>query len=125
MVATFIDINPRTPLSEQLKEKPEAGPCVLVNTFHIPAGKMEEAFAAWKIDAELAKRQPGFISTQLHRGINGSDMMLNYAIWETTAALKAYYDLPEFKESLLNYPDGTEARIALYRKQHIDGICLA
>ncbi|CAI7601915.1 unnamed protein product [Penicillium palitans] len=120
MGATFIDTNPRTPLLKQLEEQPEAGSCVLVNTFHIPAGKMEEAFAAWKIDAEMAKKQPGFISTQLHRGVNGSDMMLNYAIWESTAALKAYYDLPEFKESLKNYPDGTESRIVLYRKQQID-----
>ncbi|KAK4871252.1 hypothetical protein LT330_000489 [Penicillium expansum] len=125
MVAAFIDINPRTPLLKQLEEAPEAGYCVLVNTFHIPAGKMDEAFAAWKIDAEMAKRQPGFISTQLHRGVNGSDMMLNYAIWESTAALKAYYNLPEFKESLKNYPDGTESRIVLYRKQHIGGICLS
>ncbi|KAJ5695009.1 hypothetical protein N7536_005421 [Penicillium majusculum] len=85
MVATFIDINPRTPLLKQLEEQPEAGSCVLVNTFHIPAGKTEEAFAA----------------------------------------LKAYYDLPEFKESLKNYPDETESRIVLYRKQHTDGICLS
>ncbi|KAB8206597.1 antibiotic biosynthesis monooxygenase [Aspergillus parasiticus] len=125
MVATFIDIDPRTPLLKQLEEGPEAGSCVLVNTFHIPAGNMDEAFTAWKIDADLAKKQPGFISTQLHRGINGSDMMLNYAIWESTAALKAFYDLPAFKASLENYPDGTECRIAIYRKQHIEGVCLA
>ncbi|KAE8381610.1 antibiotic biosynthesis monooxygenase [Aspergillus bertholletiae] len=125
MGATFIDINPRTPLRKQLEEKPEAGSCVLVNTFHIPPGKMDEAFIAWKIDADLAKKQPGFILTQLHRGINGSDMMLNYAVWESTAALKAYYDLPEFQASLENYPDGTECRIALYRKEHVNGVCLA
>ncbi|OGM47900.1 hypothetical protein ABOM_002712 [Aspergillus bombycis] len=125
MVATFIDIDPRTPLLKQLEERPEAGSCVLVNTFRVQPGKMDEAFAAWKIDADLAKKQPGFISTQLHRGVNGSDTMLNYAVWESTAALKAYYDLPEFKESLNNYPDGTECRIALYRKQHIEGVCLA
>ncbi|KAF9889865.1 hypothetical protein FE257_006955 [Aspergillus nanangensis] len=125
MVASFIDINPRTPLLKQLEECPEAGSCVLVNTFHIPAGKMDEAFAAWKVDAEMAKKQPGFISTQLHRGINGSDMMLNYVVWESTASLKAYYDLPEFKDSLKAYPDGTECRIALYRKQHIQGTCLS
>jgi heme-degrading monooxygenase HmoA len=29
------------------------------------------------------KRQPGFISTQLHRGIADSDALLNYALWES------------------------------------------
>ncbi|KAJ5616316.1 Dimeric alpha-beta barrel [Penicillium hordei] len=82
-------INPRTPLLKQLEEQPEAGSCVVVNTCHIPAGKVDEAFAAWKIDTEMAKKQPGVISTELHRGVNGSGMMLNYAIWESTAALKA------------------------------------
>lgn len=125
MVATFIDIDPRNPLSKQLEESPDAGQCIMVNTFHVPAGKMDEALAAWTVTAELAKKQPGFISTQIHRGINGSDTLLNYAVWETTASLKAFYNLPEFKASIVDYPDGTETRVALYRKEHVEGICLA
>ncbi|KAL4946605.1 hypothetical protein BDV06DRAFT_181915 [Aspergillus oleicola] len=125
MGATFIDINPSTPLSTQLSEPPSFGPCILVNTFHIPPGKMEAAFAAWKIDADLAKKQPGFVSTQLHRAVGGSDMMLNYAVWESTAALKAFYETDDFKESLENYPEGTESRIVVYRKQAIEGVCVA
>ncbi|OOF95815.1 hypothetical protein ASPCADRAFT_5143 [Aspergillus carbonarius ITEM 5010] len=124
MVATFININPSTPLETQLNDPPTAGPCILINTFIIPPGKMNDAFAAWKVDAELAKKQPGFISTQLHQAIQGSNMMLNYAVWESTAALKAYYELPEFRASLEAYPDGTECRIVLYRRKGIEGVCL-
>jgi hypothetical protein len=37
--------------------------------------KDSEAFkAAWQKDAEFFKRQPGYVSAQLHHGIGGSHM---------------------------------------------------
>ena len=34
-------------------------------------------------EAEKFKEQPGFISTQLHKGIGGSATFINYAVWES------------------------------------------
>lgn len=43
----------------------------------------EQAFLqAWQDDPLFMKLQPGFISTQLHRGIGESTCYLNYAVWE-------------------------------------------
>jgi hypothetical protein len=42
------------------------------------------------------KRQPGFISTQLHRAIGESSTYLNYAVWESTADFRAAFSHPEF-----------------------------
>ena len=35
---------------------------------------------------EMVKRQPGYISAQLHHGIGKSSMWLNYAVFETARA---------------------------------------
>jgi hypothetical protein len=40
-----------------------------------------QLLAAWESDANWMKKQPGYISAQLHRGIAGSCIFLNYAVW--------------------------------------------
>lgn len=53
--------------------------------------KLEETdqfLKAWTDDAAYFKRQPGFISAQLHRGIGGSGVFVNYAVWESGIHLK-------------------------------------
>jgi heme-degrading monooxygenase HmoA len=43
---------------------------------------------AWANDAAYLRSQPGFISAQLHLGIGSSTLMINFAVWESTAHLK-------------------------------------
>ncbi|HEU0200815.1 MAG TPA: antibiotic biosynthesis monooxygenase [Burkholderiaceae bacterium] len=40
------------------------------------------------------KRQPGNISTQLHRGVAGSCVFLNYAAWESVDHFRAAFTHP-------------------------------
>ena len=40
------------------------------------------SFKYWGVDATNFKQQPGFISTQLHKGIEKSTVFLNYAVWD-------------------------------------------
>ena len=47
----------------------EAAPVVLINVFTLDAADEPVFLDAWKDDAEFMKRQPGFISTQLHSEI--------------------------------------------------------
>jgi hypothetical protein len=35
----------------------------------------------WATETEKFKKQPGFISTQLHKGIGGSSTFITYAVW--------------------------------------------
>jgi precorrin-2 methylase len=62
-----------------------AGGDVLVNLFTLDKADEETFLKAWQDDAVFMKRQPGFISTQLHRAIGESPTYLNYAVWESTA----------------------------------------
>jgi heme-degrading monooxygenase HmoA len=110
-----------TPYLGQLKET--AGPVTIINTFVAPEGKTDEVLAAWKDDAAYMKAQPGLISAQLFRGIGGSRIFTNVAVWESTGHLLAAFGTPEFAQHLAHYPEGTVAYPHLYQKAAVEGIC--
>lgn len=120
---TFIEMDQTVTLADQLKD--EGGPVVLVNTFVVPAPEADALLAAWTADAEVMKRQPGFVSTRLHRGIAGSGVFLNYAVWDSVAAFRAAFTNPEFRARLAEYPASATASPHLFRRVAVPGICAA
>jgi hypothetical protein len=46
-----------------------ASPAVLINIFTVPPADVDALLVAWEHDANWMKKQSGYISTQLHRGI--------------------------------------------------------
>lgn len=60
-------LDPAFPIERQIAL--EAAPVVLVNVFMLGKADEQTFLQAWQDDALLIKRQPGFISTQLHRAI--------------------------------------------------------
>lgn len=119
----FLEMNPDVTLASQLAD--EGGAVVLINTFVVPAEDADKLLEAWAIDAAVLKRQPGFISTQLHRGIAGSGTFLNYAVWQSVAHFRAAFSSPEFQTSLRAYPESATASPHLFRKVEVPGICAA
>jgi heme-degrading monooxygenase HmoA len=119
----FIEMDRSVTLADQLKDKD--GAVVLVNTFVVPPEDAGRLLAAWAADAAIMKRQPGFISTQLHRGIAGSGAFLNYAVWESVAHFRAAFMNPEFRAQLGEYPDSATASPHLFRTVAVPGICVA
>jgi hypothetical protein len=51
----------------------------------VPPETLDAFVASWTEDANCFKQQPGYICAQLHRGIAGSGVFLNVAIWESVA----------------------------------------
>jgi heme-degrading monooxygenase HmoA len=117
------NLDESTPYLGQLKEV--TGPVTIINTFVAPEGKTEEVLAAWELDAAYMKDKPGFISAQLFRGIGGSRVFTNVAVWESTEDLLAAFGTPEFAQHLQHYPEGTVAYPHLYQKAAVKGICVA
>lgn len=111
------------PIERQLDV--EASPVVLINLFTLDKADEPAFLKAWEEDAAFMKRQPGFISTQLHRAIGDSPAYLNYAIWESTDAFRAAFIHPEFVESLSAYPSSAVASPHLFQKVAVQGICTA
>jgi heme-degrading monooxygenase HmoA len=119
----FIEMDQTVTLADQLKD--EGGPVVLINTFVVPLADADPLLAAWTADAEVMTRQPGFVSTQLHRGIAGSGVFLNYAVWDSVADFRAAFTNPEFRARLSNYPESATASPHLFRTVAVPGICAA
>ena len=76
-------IDPAVPIFQLIQT--DQSPVVLINLFTVAAGDIDALLAAWTADANWMKQQPGYISTQLHRGIAGSTVFVNYALWESVA----------------------------------------
>ena len=115
-------------LAEQLEEeqKDSGRPIILINKFNVKPKDVDQLLKAWAADAAYLKQKPGFISTQLHRGIGGSCVFINYAVWESVEHFKqATTGNPAFKKSALaRYPDCTTGSPLLFRKVAVSGICV-
>jgi hypothetical protein len=63
-------------------------------------------------------------TTQLHRGIGGSCVFINYAVWESTEHFKRATNNPEFQSKLTQYPASAIVSPHLFRKVAVPGICV-
>jgi heme-degrading monooxygenase HmoA len=117
------EVDERVTYREQLQE--ESGPIVLINQFNIPPDDVDQFLDVWADDAAFMKRQPGFISTQLHRGAAGSTTFVNVAVWESARALGEAVQSPEFQASSARYPENGIAAPHVFQKVAVPGICVA
>ena len=116
-------LDPAFPIERQLAV--DATPVVLVNLVTLDKADEPRFLEAWQNDAAFMKRQPGFISTQLHRAIGDSPAYVNYGVWESTAHYRTAFTHPEFKASLAAYPSSVVAIPHLFQKVAVPGICVA
>jgi heme-degrading monooxygenase HmoA len=116
-------LDPNFPIERQLGI--ETGPVVLVNVFTLDKADEPNFLEVWQDDAAFMTRQPGFISTQLHRALGDSPTYLNYAVWESTAAFKAAFTHPDFQTRISAYPSSAVASPHLFQKVAVPGVCVA
>jgi len=85
LLIKLIEMDEMVTLQQQLDQ--EIGPVILINKFNVKPEEVDQLLAAWTADAAFFKRQPGFISAQLHRGVGGSCVFINYAVLGVGRAL--------------------------------------
>lgn len=124
MAATLKELDETITLADQLQANDE-GPVVLMNVFTVAPDDADALVEAWAHDAAFMKEQPGYISTQMHRGIAGSATFVNYAVWESVAHFRAAFTNPEFRSRIGQYPDSAVASPHLFRKLAVPGHCVA
>ena len=58
---------------------------VLINVFEVPAGRLDEAVAAWESARDFMVKQPGYINTRLHKSLrpDAKFQLVNVARWES------------------------------------------
>jgi quinol monooxygenase YgiN len=101
----------------------------LINKFNVKPNKVEQFLKDWAENAARFKQEPGFISTQLHRGIVKSSVFINYAVWESMEHYKKAVNKILFRSKsqspLLKYDD--ESLVIsphLFTRIAVPGICV-
>jgi heme-degrading monooxygenase HmoA len=110
-------------LAEQMRA--EEGPIVLVNVFTVDPAEADALLKAWEHDAYFMKAQPGYISTQLHRGIAGSSTFVNYAVWQSVESFRNAFGNPEFQKRVADYPASVVVKPHLFKKLAVADHCVA
>ena len=73
---------------------------ILINPFEVPEGKEDECLVFWEKAAEFMRRQPGFISTRLHKAVSPEARFhfINVAEWESAEHFQTVIESAAFKE---------------------------
>lgn len=119
----FEPLDPGFPIEQQLGA--EAGPVVLVNVFTVDPADQDALLEAWRNDALWMKKQPGYISTQLHKAVGDSSMYLNYAVWDSVEDFRTAFSNPEFQKALSHYPSSAVSAPHLFEKTAVPNCCTA
>ena len=127
-MAKFVEMDDRVKFKDQIEEK-IMGSVILINKFNVAQGKVEQFLKDWGEDATNFKQQPGFISTQLHKGIGKSSIFINYAVWESIEHYKKAINKILFssksRSPLLKYDDESLVLSPhLFKKIAVPGICV-
>jgi heme oxygenase (mycobilin-producing) len=74
---------------------------VLINSFEVPAGREADFSAAWHDSAQFMAKQPGYISTRLHRALAGDARyrFVNVAEWASEQDCRTAVAAPGFREA--------------------------
>ena len=119
----IIELDENVTIASQLEEK--VGAVILLNKFTVSPGDVDKFLKAFETTTKVLKKQPGFISAQLHRGIAGSHTFINYAVWESAEHFKRAFNSTEFRLSINDLPANTVMAPHLFKKIAIPDICVA
>ncbi|WP_350284351.1 antibiotic biosynthesis monooxygenase family protein [uncultured Croceitalea sp.] len=101
--------------SKSTAETGNADHIILINPFEVPNGKLEESVTYWEACRDFLKKQPGYISTELHETIKDDAKfeLINVAVWESP---KAFTEASKkmAKELGVAPPEGLRANPSLY-----------
>jgi heme-degrading monooxygenase HmoA len=118
----IVNLDDRVTFTQQLDQN--IGPVVLMSTFRVPPDQVDNFLQGFRKQFAIMRKQPGLISAQLHRGIAGSSLFMNYIVWETVDAFKRGYELPEFQAQLKEYPPGTVVSATFFQRVAVPGMCI-
>ena len=118
----IVNLDDRVTFKQQLEHN--SGPVVLMSTFLVPPDQVDSFLEGFKKQFAIIRKQPGLISAQLHRGVAGSSLFMNYIVWESIDAFRQGYELPEFQAQLKQYPAGTVVSASFFQRVAIPGMCV-
>jgi heme-degrading monooxygenase HmoA len=119
----IVEMDEKVKLSDQMEEK-NVGAVILINKFTINPEDVDQFLKTWASAAEIAKKLPGVISLQLHRGIAGSGIFVAYVVFESTETIKRLYNSPDFQSKISEYPASVIISPHIFKKVAVPAICV-
>lgn len=88
----------------------------VINPFEVPQGREDETLSMWEAFAEYFRKQPGYVSTKLHKAMdpNAKFHFVNIAEWESAEAFQAALGNPELIEVAEGLPNDIPHYTGLY-----------
>src|ERR687895_1520608 len=117
----LVELDERVTFVEQMNEN-DTGPVILINKFNVDPDEVNEFLKAFAATDKVLKRKPGYISAQLHRGIAGSCVFINYEVWESAKHFKQAVGSSEFLSSIVGLPSSTVMSPHLIKKVAVPGV---
>lgn len=125
-MAKLVEMDERASIFTQMdKGENTKGSVILINKFSVAPDEIEQFLKGWETEAEKFRQQPGYISTQLHRGIGESGIFINYAVWESVSHFKkAVSNVIDPKDPVSAFPPSTIVSPHLFKKVAVPGLCV-
>ncbi|MCL6266916.1 antibiotic biosynthesis monooxygenase family protein [Flagellimonas myxillae] len=115
LFTTVSCLNEDVQKSKSTADTDNADHIILINPFEVPDGKLQGSVTYWEACRDFLKKQPGYISTELHETIKDDAKfeLINVAVWESPKAF-AEASKKMAKELGVTPPEGLRANPSLY-----------
>ena len=98
-------------------------PVTLIIQFNVPAEVEGQFLDAWRAHGLCMQPFPGYLGEQLHKGLAGSNVYVNYSTWNSVAEFAAAFSSPASQECVKAYPDTASLSGQLLQKVAVANVC--
>jgi hypothetical protein len=97
----LVEMDEKATFFDQMEDNVD-GVVIDIGKFNVNSEDVDQFVKTWASKAEIIRKQPGFLSLQLHRGIAGSNVFVNYAVWESIETLRKLLKILNLSPKLLS-----------------------
>ena len=125
----FIEMDKNVTINDQMVEEEEnknGDSVILINKFDVDPNKIAQFLKDWTEISSYFKQQPGFITTELYKGIGKSSVFVSYQVWKSIDHFKKESSIVlnshEVQSRLAKYNDSLVISSHLFRNVVVPGI---
>ncbi len=118
---TIKEMDGNIPFFSQLSQT--AKPVTMAIQFNVPAKHEQQFLEAWKNHWLCMRYFTGYLGEQLHKGIGGSDVFINYSTWESVEQFAVAFGSQDSQAWVAAYPDDVTLAGQLLEKIAVEGVC--
>ena len=125
----FVEMDNNVTINDQIEKEQEnknGDSVILINKFDVSPDKIEQFLKDWTETFSLFKQQPGFITTELYKGIGKSSVFVSYQVWKSIDDFKkgssSVLNSDDVNSRLAKYNDSLVISSHLFRKAVVPGI---